>query len=240
MRGFAATWMAFVVQLHDEARRLPPNHGRERAIARLWRLAIWLLLQQPGRVPRRLICDNESGIGRGKADTEGVVRSPAPWPPHLRWLRPADFDAQFTDWLAKANARVVRTSNARPIDLLDADRTAMLPLPPVAPVVGWVNRVRLGRDYDIRPMCLTTSAMQARPSPGHGRPASLPLFVQAPPRAGTARSGLRSSPARDRVRAASAGPTAPGVAGARPDSVGRGVGARVLSRAAVRGPEPPR
>ena len=26
----------------------------------------------------------------------------------------------------------------------------MLPLPPVAPTVGWVNRVRLGRDYYIR------------------------------------------------------------------------------------------
>jgi hypothetical protein len=26
----------------------------------------------------------------------------------------------------------------------------MLPLPPVAPAVGWVNRVRLGRDYYVR------------------------------------------------------------------------------------------
>jgi hypothetical protein len=63
---------------------------------------------------------------------------------------PADFDAQFGDWLAKANARVVRTIKARPVDLLDADRAAMLPLPPVAPAVGWVNRVRLGRDYYVR------------------------------------------------------------------------------------------
>lgn len=63
---------------------------------------------------------------------------------------PADFNAQFSDWLAKANARVVRTTKARPVDLLDADRAAMLPLPPVAPTVGWVNRVRLGRDYYVR------------------------------------------------------------------------------------------
>ena len=63
---------------------------------------------------------------------------------------PADFDAQFGDWLATANARVVRTIKDRPVDLLDADRAAMLPLPPVAPAVGWVNRVRLGRDYYIR------------------------------------------------------------------------------------------
>jgi hypothetical protein len=45
---------------------------------------------------------------------------------------------------------VVRTIKARPVDLLDADRAAMLPLPPVAPAVGWVNRVRLGRDYYVR------------------------------------------------------------------------------------------
>ena len=62
----------------------------------------------------------------------------------------ADFDAQFTDWLGLANARVVRTIKSRPIDLLDADKTAMLPLPPVAPTVGWINRVRLGRDYYVR------------------------------------------------------------------------------------------
>ena len=36
------------------------------------------------------------------------------------------------------------------IELLDADRAAMLPLPPVPPAVGWVNRVRLGRDYYVR------------------------------------------------------------------------------------------
>ena len=44
----------------------------------------------------------------------------------------------------------MRTIKTRPIDRLDADRAAMLALPPVAPVVGWVNRVRLGRDYYIR------------------------------------------------------------------------------------------
>jgi hypothetical protein len=44
----------------------------------------------------------------------------------------------------------VRTIKVRPVDLLDADRAAMLPLPPVPPAVGWVNRVRLGRDYYVR------------------------------------------------------------------------------------------
>ena len=45
---------------------------------------------------------------------------------------------------------MVRTLKARPIDLVDADRAAMLPLPPVPPPVGWVNQIRLGRDYYVR------------------------------------------------------------------------------------------
>lgn len=43
---------------------------------------------------------------------------------------PADFNAQFTDWIESANQRAVRTLKARPIDLVDADRAAMLALPP--------------------------------------------------------------------------------------------------------------
>ena len=155
------------------AKMIPTRHTQDLL------LAMWLLLQQLGRVPRRLIWDNESGIGRGKRHADGVgaftgtlattlVRL-KPYDPESKGLverrngffetsfmpgrdfaSPADFDAQFTDWLAKANARVVRTIKARPVDLLDADRAAMLPLPPVAPAVGWVNRVRLGRDYYVR------------------------------------------------------------------------------------------
>jgi len=155
------------------AKMIPTRHTEDLL------LGMWLLLQQLGRVPRRLIWDNESGIGRGKRHAEGVgaftgtlattlVRL-KPYDPESKGLverrngffetsfmpgrdfaSPADFDAQLTDWLAKANARVVRTIKARPVDLLDADRAAMLPLPPVAPVVGWVNRVRLGRDYYVR------------------------------------------------------------------------------------------
>lgn len=142
-------------------------------------LGMWELLRQLGAVPRRLIWDNESGIGRGKRHADGVgaftgtlatrlVRL-KPYDPESKGLverrngffetsfmpgrsfsSPADFNAQFSDWLTIANGRVVRTIKARPIDLLDADRAAMLPLPPVAPTVGWVNRVRLGRDYYVR------------------------------------------------------------------------------------------
>ncbi len=142
-------------------------------------LGMWMLLQLLGRVPRRLIWDNETGIGRGKRHAEGVgaftgtlattLQRLKPNDPESKGLverrngffetsfmpgrdftSPADFDDQFTDWLTKANNRVVRTIKARPVDLLDADRAAMLPLPPVAPAVGWVNRVRLGRDYYVR------------------------------------------------------------------------------------------
>jgi transposase len=142
-------------------------------------LGMWALVQEFGRVPRRLIWDNESGIGRGKRHAEGVaaftgtlattLQRLKPHDPESKGLverrngffetsfmpgrdfeSPADFNVQFGDWLTKANARIVRTIKARPVDLLDADKAAMLMLPPVAPTVGWLNRVRLGRDYYVR------------------------------------------------------------------------------------------
>lgn len=142
-------------------------------------LGMWGLLEQLGRVPRRLIWDNESGIGRGKRHADGVaaftgtlattLQRLKPHDPESKGLverrngffetsfmpgrdfaSPADFDSQFTDWLTIANARIVRTIKTRPLDRLDADRAAMLPPPPVAPALGWVNRVRLGRDYYVR------------------------------------------------------------------------------------------
>lgn len=142
-------------------------------------LGMWMLLQQLGRVPRRLIWDNESGIGRGKRHADGVgaftgtlattLQRLKPYDPESKGLverrngyfetsfmpgrdftSPADFNTQFGEWLTIANARVVRTTKARPVDLLDTDRAAMLPLPPVPPAVGWGNRVRLGRDYYVR------------------------------------------------------------------------------------------
>ena len=139
-------------------------------------LGTWQLLRQLGRVPRRLIWDNERGIGRGPYRAEGVSafmgtlatrlvllrpRDPeskgiverrngwfeTSFMPGRDFASPADFNQQFTDWLAAANQRMVRTIKARPIDLLDADRAAMLALPPVPPIIGWHKQVRLGRDY---------------------------------------------------------------------------------------------
>ena len=142
-------------------------------------LGTWELLQGLGRVPRRLIWDNEPGIGRGQRRAEGVAlfmgtlatklvllppRDPeskgvverrngwfeTSFMPGRTFKSPADFNIQFTDWLTKANARVVRTIKAAPTDLIDADRAAMLPLPPAPLHLGWRNRIRLGRDYYVR------------------------------------------------------------------------------------------
>ena len=44
--------------------------------------------------------------------------------PGRTFASPQDFNAQFADWLERANARVVRTVKSRPIDLIDPDRTA--------------------------------------------------------------------------------------------------------------------
>ena len=142
-------------------------------------LGMWSLLEQLGRVPRRLIWDNETGIGRGKRlsagvgefcgtlatrmhllrphdpESKGVVERrngffETSFMPGRRFVSPADFNAQFADWLDTANGRQVRTTRARPVDLLDVDRAAMLALPPLAPRVGWFNDIRLGRDYYVR------------------------------------------------------------------------------------------
>ena len=45
---------------------------------------------------------------------------------------------------------MVRTIKAAPDDLIDADRAAMLPLPPIPLHMGWRNKIRLGRDYYVR------------------------------------------------------------------------------------------
>ena len=142
-------------------------------------LGTWELLQQLGRVPRRLIWDNEPGIGRARArahsvsafmgtlatrlvllkprdpESKGVVERrneffETSFMPGRRFASPTDFNTQFSQWLTLANARTVRTIKARPIDRLDADRGAMLPLPPIPLHLGWRNRIRLGRDYYVR------------------------------------------------------------------------------------------
>lgn len=142
-------------------------------------LGSWELIERLGRVPRRLIWDNEPGIGRGKRhadgvdafmgtlatklvllpprdpESKGVVERRNGWfetsfMPGRSFASPADFNDQFTDWLERANRRVVRTLSAPPAELIAADLAAMLPLPPIPLHLGWRNRIRLGRDYYVR------------------------------------------------------------------------------------------
>jgi len=142
-------------------------------------LGTWSLIERFGRVPRRLVWDNETGIGRRGRLASGVAefcgtlatrvhqlkaRDPeskgvverrngffeTSFMPGRAFASPADFNAQLAEWLERANARQVRTLKARPVDLVASDREAMLPLPPVPPAVGWSQQIRLGRDYYVR------------------------------------------------------------------------------------------
>jgi transposase len=63
---------------------------------------------------------------------------------------PADFNAQLADWLVLANQRQRRALGCAPADRIEADRAAMLRLPPVAPVTGWRSSLRLPRDHYVR------------------------------------------------------------------------------------------
>lgn len=63
---------------------------------------------------------------------------------------PDDFNAQLAEWLPIANRRKHRALGCRPLDRWVADRDAMLALPPLAPQLGWRQRVRLPRDHYVR------------------------------------------------------------------------------------------
>src|SRR5271156_5444686 len=70
--------------------------------------------------------------------------------PGRMFTSPADFNAQLAEWLTRANRRRVRAIGARPVERLETDCQAMVALPPMAPQVGLMNRIRLGRDYYLR------------------------------------------------------------------------------------------
>jgi transposase len=70
--------------------------------------------------------------------------------PGRSFASPQDFNDQLQQWLVRANARHHRRLGCRPVDRFDADRAAMLALPPVAPVVGWRMSTRLPRDHYVR------------------------------------------------------------------------------------------
>lgn len=138
---------------------------------------MWLLLgEQLGAIPRRLIWDNEAGIGRRNHLAEGVtgfvgtlgtrIVQLKPFDPESKGIveranqyletsflpgrlfaSPADFNQQLAGWLPRANSRTVRHLHASPSQLIVLDRAAMSALPPVSPQIGFTNRIRLPRDY---------------------------------------------------------------------------------------------
>lgn len=127
---------------------------------------MWALLPgQLGAVPRRLIWDNETGIGRrnrlaaGVGEFVGVLATrihqlkaydpeskggvermngyfETSFLPGWDFTGPDDFNTQMTGWLPLANARHVRALGARPVDLVGIDRAAMIALPPLARRTG--------------------------------------------------------------------------------------------------------
>jgi transposase len=70
--------------------------------------------------------------------------------PGRTFTSPADFNAQLDDWLRLANRRQRRVLGCAPAERIDADRAAMLRLPPVGPVTGWHTSLRLPRDHYVR------------------------------------------------------------------------------------------
>ena len=71
--------------------------------------------------------------------------------PGRSFTSPADFNTQLADWLASvANTRTVRAIGGRPADRIEADKAAMLALPPVGPSIGWRSSTRLPRDHYVR------------------------------------------------------------------------------------------
>lgn len=139
----------------------------------------WQLIREIGRVPKTLVWDRESAIGgsgrvsipaaafAGTLATQ-IKLAPARDPeykgmveranrfletsflPGRVFASPDDFNDQLAQWLPRANARTVRSLQARPVDLLHTDYQSMTVLPPIAPQVGLRHRIRLGRDYYVR------------------------------------------------------------------------------------------
>lgn len=141
---------------------------------------MWEIIGGWGRCPRSLLWDREAAIGgTGRltaeaasfAGTLGVrIKLAPPRDPETKGLverrngyfetsflpgrtftSPFDFNTQIADWLTgTANVRHLRSIGTNPAGRWEADRAAMVDLPPVPPAVGLTGRVRLGRDYYVR------------------------------------------------------------------------------------------
>jgi transposase len=139
----------------------------------------WRLLADGwGAVPKTLVWDNEAGVGKGRLTSEfaafaGLLATRIhlcrPRDPEAKGLverangyletsflpgrvftGPTDFNTQLTAWLQIANRRLHRSIDARPADRWEADRAAMLTIPPVSPPNWWRFHTRIGRDHYVR------------------------------------------------------------------------------------------
>lgn len=70
--------------------------------------------------------------------------------PGRSFTGPVDFNTQFSSWVAKSNTRRMRVLGCPPAERVEADKAAMMALPPVAPVTGWHLGTRLPRDHYVR------------------------------------------------------------------------------------------
>jgi hypothetical protein len=70
--------------------------------------------------------------------------------PGRTFIDPSDFNSQLQWFTAKANLRRRRALGCAPSERIEADRAGMLALPPVPPVTGWRQTLRLPRDHYIR------------------------------------------------------------------------------------------
>lgn len=155
--------------------RMIPSRTTSDLLAGMWSI----LSEQIHAVPRRLIWDNEAGIGRRNHLAAGVAGFCGTLATRLVQLKPFDpeskgiverangyletsflpgrtftsaddFNEQLRHWLPKANSRMVRSLGATPASLIGLDRAHMMALPPVDPQVGFAEHVRLPRDYYVR------------------------------------------------------------------------------------------
>jgi transposase len=163
-----ATWSGFIMAV------LIPTRTTGDLLAGMWQLLAGL-----GAVPKMLVWDNESGIGQHHRltvgarsfagtlgtriyqtrsrdpETKGVVERAngyfqTSFLPGRDFTSPADFNVQLAGWLPRANQRILRRTGMAPGLRVAADTAAMGALPPVAPLAGTRDRVRLGRDYYVR------------------------------------------------------------------------------------------
>lgn len=70
--------------------------------------------------------------------------------PGRTFTGPDDFNGQLQAWLEVVNRRRRRALGCAPVDRIAADTAAMLPLPPLAPAIGWRSSGRLPRDFYVR------------------------------------------------------------------------------------------